>query len=367
MSARIWLAVGLAGLLLGCSAPPAESPPPRLVRVLTVGAAASGPDGAAGTAYAGEISPRIEHAVAFQIGGRILSRAVEVGAQVQAGDELARLDPADVQANLQAARAQVAAAEAQLALARNEWQRSEALFRQSFISRAALDAQKASLDAAQAQLRQARAQAEVADNQLQYAVLRAPHAGVVAEAQGEAGQVVAAGQVLFRIVPPGEREVLIHIPETRIRAHPPGLPAKVKVWSAERIHDGVVREVSPVADRISRTYAVRVAVAGDDAELPLGATANVWFAQANGGEAIRVPSAAVTRIGEQARVWVVDEAQQVQPRSVELLRLDERGALIRGDLPVGMRVVVAGVHQLVAGEEVRTQDDQSAVVLDIQR
>src|SRR6266513_270643 len=61
--------------------------------------------------FAGEVKPRYESDLAFRIGGKIIERFVDAGAHVRKGQVLARLDPADVGLQAEAARAQVAAAQ----------------------------------------------------------------------------------------------------------------------------------------------------------------------------------------------------------------------------------------------------------------
>jgi multidrug efflux pump subunit AcrA (membrane-fusion protein) len=60
-------------------------------------------------AYTGTVRARREVDVGFRAGGRIAARLVEVGETVEAGQELARLDPADLALALRAAEADLAA------------------------------------------------------------------------------------------------------------------------------------------------------------------------------------------------------------------------------------------------------------------
>jgi membrane fusion protein, multidrug efflux system len=68
----------------------------------------------------GEVQARYHADLAFRVDGRVLTRLVEVGAHVDAGQVLARLDPAEQQAELDAATAAVTAAESQLRMATAE-------------------------------------------------------------------------------------------------------------------------------------------------------------------------------------------------------------------------------------------------------
>lgn len=353
----------LSLLVSACSPPPAAPPAPRAVLVRTLGTAA---DAAQARVYAGEVRARHESELSFRVGGKVLERKVDAGALVQAGQLLARLDPQDARLSSSAAVAQVAAAEAEAGLARAEFKRSEALLQRNFISASALDLRRSALDAAEARLRQAQAQAASTANQQAYTELLADSAGVITEVSVDAGQVVAAGQRVLRLARPGEREVLVHVPESRLAGLAVGAPATVRLWMApERSLSGRVREVSPSADRATRTYAVRVAIVDAD-DLPLGATATV--ALADGGPAqLALPLAAVTQREGKATVWLVDAQLKVVPQAVEIAALREDAAILKTALPAGSRVVVAGVHRLIEGESVRPLEAGSAPALDVQR
>ncbi|AYH45346.1 efflux RND transporter periplasmic adaptor subunit [Azoarcus sp. DN11] len=350
----------LAALLAGCSGPPSAEKPLRAVLVRSV-AGGSGPEL---RVYTGEVRARHEADIGFRIGGKLIERNVDVGAIVRPGTVLARLDPQDVKLAEQAAAAQVSAAEADVALARVEFERVQNLHARNFVSASALDGRRTTLQAAEARLRQARAQRATAGNQAAYAALTVAHEGVVTAAPAEVGQVVAAGQPVLRVARPEQREVLIHVPESRVAELRAGVPAAVRAWAnPARMYAATVREIAPAADAATRSYAVRVAVADADDALPLGATANVAFTAAAAGQAV-LPLTAVTRVDGRATVWTVDGASRLVPVEVQTGEFREDGVVVLGGLPADARVVLTGVHRLVAGESVRAVDETAAVALD---
>ncbi len=107
--------------------------------------------------FAGEVKPRHEADLGFRIGGKIVARNVDVGARVKKGQALARLDPADVGLQAEAAKAQVAATETEYKFAQAEYDRYQNLLREKFISASALDAKRNALDANRAKYEQAKA------------------------------------------------------------------------------------------------------------------------------------------------------------------------------------------------------------------
>jgi multidrug efflux system membrane fusion protein len=355
---RIGLMAGLLAMLAGCGD---ETTTQDAVRPAWVVQATT--QGAAPTAYAGEVRARHEPALAFRIGGKISRRLVDVGARVDKGQPLAELDGSDVGLQRDAAQALLASAEADLALATSELERYRGLVEQQLVSRSLYDARVSQHEAAQARVRQARAQSNVSVNQAGYAVLRAPAAGVITLRMAEAGQVVAAGQTVFVLAEDGEREVAISVPERDARDFSVGRPLAVELWSrpGERF-PGSLREISPSADPQARTFAARVSFEPGDTPADLGQSARVY---ANGGEqaVVTVPLSAVHEKDDAAALWVLDPADStVHLRPVVLGAYGELDVPVSQGLAAGEWVVAAGVHLLLDGQHITPIDDQNRPV-----
>lgn len=355
---RLGLTAGLLAALAGCGDDAATQETARPAWVVQAST-----QGAAPTAYAGEVRARHEPALAFRIGGKISKRFVDVGARVKKDQPLAELDASDVALQREAAQAQLSSAEADLALATSELERYRDLVDQQLVSRSLYDARVSQHEAATARVRQARAQADVSVNQAGYAVLRAPASGVIAQRLAEAGQVVAAGQTVFVLAEDGEREVAISVPERDARDFSVGRPLAVELWSrpGERF-PGALREISPSADPQARTFAARVSFEPGDTPVDLGQSARVY---ANGGDqpVVTVPLSAVHEKDGEAAVWVVDPAaSQVNLRPVVLGAYGEDRVPVREGLAAGDWVVAAGVHLLLEGQRITPIDDQNRPV-----
>lgn len=320
----------------GCSEAPAPAAPIAVVRVISAGQLPT----VATRTYSGEVRARRETAPAFRVGGKIVERLVDVGALVKPGQALARLDPTD----LALAAAQ---AEAQRALAQAEAQRYRDLRTKNFISQSALDARETAAQTAAAQ-------AELARNQASYAVLSADKAGAVAQVLAEPGQVVAAGQAVFRLAESGEMEVSIAIPEGHMEGLKPGASAEVSLWTGKGPLHGKLRELSPVADPATRTYAARVSLVDANPSAVLGMTAAVRFTR-DSGSALIVPHAAIFQQGSQQAVWVLNPDDTLALRAVSVSVYGDAGATIVNGLKPGETIVAVGVHKLIAGQRVRPQ------------
>src|SRR5262245_21762424 len=114
--------------------------------------------GQAAVTLTGEVQARFSADLSFRVSGRVVARVVDVGAHVNAGDLLARLDPAEQQADFDAAAAGLAAAEAQLRVAQATFERQSSLMSSGFTTRPAYDQAREQLRTAQSTLESAKAE-----------------------------------------------------------------------------------------------------------------------------------------------------------------------------------------------------------------
>ncbi len=333
----------------GRDAPPVEDIRP--VNVIQVEAAPS----ASEASYTGDVRARYETALGFRVGGKLVSRQVEVGSLVRRGQVLASLDASDFRLNIDAQRSQLAAAEADYLQARDDMERYRNLYEQKFVSAAEFERRQSAYNVAKARFEQAQAELGVSRNQSEYTSLRADREGVVIALSAEVGQVVAAGQEVMRVAQLDEMEVLVSIPESRLEELKRAREVTVSLWAAPgTVFKGRIREVSPAADPVTRTYAVKVTILDPTPQVQLGMTANVSLRQAAGASVVRLPLAALYNDGEHPAVWVVDaDTGEVALRRVSVVRYTQDGVEIGEGLARGDAVVRAGVHKLTAGQKVR--------------
>jgi membrane fusion protein, multidrug efflux system len=338
-------------ILTACSkATETKVEPVRPVRVQTIGEVA----GSRGAEFAGELRPRHEVRLSFRVGGKIVERLVETGSVVRAGQPVARLDPADLALAAASTKAQVASAQSDRNLAEADFKRYRELRERNFISQAEFDRRASTLEAAEARLAATQAVFTQTANQAAYAVLVADGAGVITAIEAEAGQVVAAGQTVARLARRGEIEAAFAVPEAQrelvenaagFLVNLSALPGKS--WQAK------LRELSPAADPVTRTYAARVTLkeAGDDVELGMSARIAV---RANGtATRIEVPVAALVSRSDQPQVFLVDKDGTVRPQAVKTAGIVDERVSIADGLKAGDVVVAAGAALLRAGQRVR--------------
>ncbi|CAD5201522.1 efflux RND transporter periplasmic adaptor subunit [Pseudomonas sp. FEN] len=312
--------------------------------------------------FTGVVAARVQSDLGFRVSGKILERLVDTGQTVKRGQPLMRLDPIDLGLQARAQLESVTAARARARQAVDDEARYRDLVAAGAVSASAYDQVKAAADTTKAQLSAAEAQADVARNASGYAVLIADSDGVVVETLAEPGQVVSPGQSVVRLARAGQREAIVHLPETLRPAA--GTTAQATLYgNTTGAVTARLRLLSDSADPVTRTFEARYVLEGALANAPLGSTVTLRIAEGSvHGPVLQVPIAAIYDPGKGTGVWVITGTPaKVTWRPVQVLGLSDDAARVAGDLKVGEQIVALGAHLLRDGEEVRVsrQDDAS--------
>jgi RND family efflux transporter MFP subunit len=344
--APLLLAVALSAS--GCNSERATPPrPPLRVRTQTVSLEDFSPD----IRLTGEIQARVQTDLSFRVSGRIIARDADVGQHVEAGAVLARIDPAEQQADLDAANAAVRAAEATLRQAKAAFDRQRSLIDLGFATRSAYDSAQQALRTAEGSLDQANAQAGSAKDALSYSDLRADKSGVIISRAIEVGQVAQAAQAAFTLAEDGPRDAVFNVYESVFFLNPSGDKIALTLVSDPNVHAvGHVREVAPAVDPKNGTVRVKVEIENPPAAMSLGSAVIGAGAVAPEKVVVLPWSAAASKDGKLA-VWTFDPATSaVSLRPVRAEAFEKERLLIRDGLAEGEIVVTEGDKFLFPGE-----------------
>jgi RND family efflux transporter MFP subunit len=342
----------LAALATACSRPAPPPEPVRAVKTLIVGAQAGG----SSIDYAGEVRARTESRLSFRVAGKMVSRPVDLGDSVRAGQVLASLDPQDLRLGQEAARSAMEGARVNADQAAADFKRFKELRDQGFISAAELDRRESTHKAAQAQLEQARAQAGVQSNQARYSALVADVGGVVTAVEADPGTVLSAGAPVLRLAADGPRDVVFAVPEQQAAAmrtlEGRAGALQVRLWGGNDAPvPATVREVAAAADATTRTFLVKADIGR--APVKLGQTATVSLAVPAPAGVFKLPLAAVFEQQGRSNVWLLDKASMtVRAQPVRVAGAEGNMVLVAEGLAAGQTIVSAGAHTLTPGQQV---------------
>lgn len=304
----------------------------------------------------GHIRARTEENLAFRIDGRMLVRRVHVGQELKPGDLVAELDPQPQQDGVRTAHALLVAAQASLREAANNFQRQQTLVNQGWSTRVEFDAAQKNLATAKASVDAAAAQVHNAEDQLGYTQLTVDAAGVVTATGAEPGEVVRAGQTIVTLAQHNGLDAVFDVPDSLMRRLRPDVTVAVALTDDPNIRTtGHMRETSPQADPVTRSFQVKIGLNEPPDSMRLGATV---LGQANmvGEGGIELPPTALTTADDKPAVWVVDpKTHEVALRAIRIRQGDSNSILVSDGLKNGERVVTAGVHALRPGQKVRLE------------
>ena len=340
-------------VLAGCK--PEDAPATlQLVRALVVDPKSIGENRQA----IGEIKPRYESDLSFRVPGKLVSRPADVGAVVKQGDTLATLDTQDYENRLRSVEADVSSAEAALINAQGTEERQAKLLKDGWTPKATYDTALQSLQAAEARVKAAKASLDLTRDQLNYTTLRADFDGVITAVGAEAGQNVSAGQTVIKLARPDDRDGVFNIAETAL-TDISGSPAEVIVWplsNPELTVEGAVREISPVADPVTRTYTVKVTLNNPPPQLRFGMSVGGRL-KGKAALAVALPLSALFEKNGSPAVWVLDQqSSSLSLRPVTVARYEANTVIVASGLTKGEIVVTAGVNKLTVGQKVRLAD-----------
>jgi len=342
------LTLAAALVLSACSKPAEKTEDIRPVRAIKL--AAGNVDVA--TEYSGEVRARVESRLGFRVGGKIVARKVDVGTVVKRGQVLMQLDPQDLALAQAQAKAGLYAAESNRDLAKAELQRYQDLREKNFVAATVLDSKQTAFKAAQASYEQAVASYKNQSNQAGYATLISDVDGVVTSIDAEAGQVVAAGTPVVRVAQSGDMDVVVGIPEDQVNSIRQITDIHVRLWAnPNQTVPARLRELSPIADPVTRTYTAKVAIPSATQDVKLGMTAYVTFGVKNPNPMIKLPLTALFQEKNTTSVWIVENGA-VKLVPVQVAGTSGDDLLIARGVAPGQTVVTAGVNLLKPGQKV---------------
>lgn len=349
-TARPLLATALLLALAACDGAETSAPTAgRPVQVVRVEASKLAGD----VDLSGEIQAEKTVAIGFRIGGRVSERPVNVGDRVTPGQIIARLDPTLERNALAAAKAALEAARGEVSTARSAFERQERLMAQGFTTRPQFDRALRAQETAQAQLENAEAQLELAQDRLGFTELRANVAGVVTTRSVEPGEVVQPGQAVVQIARDDGRDAVFNVPARLLDAKTGDRVVRVALAEAPGITAlGRIREISPQADPVTRTFQVRVGLQDPPEAMRLGSTV-IGSVETASAVIMAIPASALTQSGTSPAVWIVDPAKStVSLRSIDILRFDPGQVIVSQGLEPGETIVSGGIQALHPGQRV---------------
>ncbi|NKI16271.1 efflux RND transporter periplasmic adaptor subunit [Spongiibacter sp. KMU-166] len=328
----------------------------------------------------GTAQARTKTTLAAEVTGKItwISPAFESGTEVEAGEELVRIDDRNYRAALKRAESAVASAQSNLlqmqgqaAVARDDMARYPRKHtteegRALALKLPQLNEAKARLDAAEADLAQAQ-------TDLERTRIRAPYRGIIRSRSANPGQFVATGNALGEIFAIDVAEVRLPIPLDRLpylelpnSQHPDRRPAVTLSNDLGQQWFGHIVRSEAALDERSRVLFVVAQVsspyrAEDHGAILLNGSFVKAEIQGRAIDNLVVVPRHVLRTGNQ--LWVIDSDNRLSSRRISALRTEGDYVYIDAGIAPGERICLSPVPNAADGTSIRVNSTISTAEL----
>ncbi len=308
------------------------------------------------TSYSGKVKGSHEEAVMPNLARRVTAVYVTEGQAVQQGQVIVSLDRSKLDTAVQ--QAEAALASAQAALAANEVQRQTALSNYNrvkelhdalAISDQELERAKAQYDAlstgaAEAGVAQAQAALNLAQQNLADCEVTSPMNGIVGRVDVAVGDTTGLQSPVAVINNTSDLEIEVKVSEADISTIKAGTTVKVRITAiGEEPFTGTVKSVASVADPVTRTYPVKVALPNNsESQVKSGMFAEVMLETQRRAGVIGIPMAAVLPKNGESTVYVVNTEDHAQAVTVQTGLNDGKYIEIIKGLQLGQKVITKG-------------------------
>lgn len=310
--------------------------------------------------YVGVLKASERVSVTAQVAGKIWKQNFREGGRVEKGQTLFEIEDTVYKANLATAKANLKRLEAQLALAEKEVVRYKKALEKKGVSENDYDRAVNSRDVTLADIETAKARIALAENDMVYTKVLSPISGTVGETKIRVGNNVSpqTGE-LVSIVQSDPIDIQFALSESDFYRSFDGRTLKGNVRLEVQRADGeaVDRKISVdfvdnQVDRATDTIMVQLVADNADGMLVPGGYAKVLLTEKFEPAKIAVKVSAVMFEGEKRFVYVVGDNDVAERREIKTGVQIGDLQLVESGLSANERVVVTGIHKVVAGQAV---------------
>src|SRR6516164_5787006 len=296
-----------------------------------------------------------------QVGGGIMQRQFQDGADLAKGQLLFVIDPRPYQAQLDSAKGALAQAKAALELARVEFARSSELFNSKVTAKQDYDTKRSTVEADQAQVESAEGALETAQLNLEYCYIHSPIEGRAGARLVDVGNVVQSNTtalLLIQRLDPIYADFTIterDLPNVQKEMTRGTLKTFVRLPSDpdEHARGGKLTFLDNTVQNGTGTVVLRATISNPDHHFWPGQFVNVRLVLATQKGAVLIPNQA-TQISQNGPfVYVVKPDNTADLRLVTLGQRQGDNIVVSQGVAPGENVIVAGQMTVAPNSEVR--------------
>ncbi|SFP98938.1 membrane fusion protein, multidrug efflux system [Pseudomonas borbori] len=304
-----------------------------------------------------------------RVDGELVKLLFEDGQRVEAGDLLAVIDPRPYEVALQQALGVQQENQAQLRNAEADLARYRGLYAEDSIAKQTLDTQQALVNQYRGTLKSNQAAVAEARLNLDFTQVRAPISGRLGLRQVDLGNLVSSGDALPLVVITQTLPIalMFTLPEAELpavlRPFRAGQTLRVEAWDRSeklKLAEGRLESLDNLIDTATGTVKLKARFENAEELLFPNQFVNVRLLVETREQALLIPAAALQFGTRGTFVYVIDEHDKVQVRSIVAGPSNGRMTLVEEGVAVGERLVLEGTDRLRDGSLVEVVGEGQA-------
>lgn len=309
------------------------------------------------SSVSGTIISQNNSKIAAEISGRLVSLS-PLGAQVNKGDVIAKIDDRRLKIQQQEDQANVINAQTRLRFLETETTRKTALVKQKLTPATELDKIISDRDVAKGDVITAQAVLAKTEQDLAFTKLKAPFTGIVAQRIANLGEFVNNGSAIIRLVETANIEAAIFAPLTSYQFLKDSKTLAVE--SPLGTGFAPIKTLVPIANTRSHLMEVRLDMSGFD--WPIGLNIKAKVASGKSKEALVVPRDALILRRNDTSIFRINANNIAEKVSVVVgMGVDDVVEVV-GFVKAGDKIVVRGAERLRAGQNVQIKTNNKSLV-----
>lgn len=304
-----------------------------------------------------------------QVGGIIIKRNFIEGDKVNQGESLYQIDPAPLQARLDAAKGALAKAQATANNIRLTLNRQSALLKSNYVSRQDYDTTRSQLNEAQANVAVAKADLEQAAINLRYANVTSPIDGISGKSSVTVGALVTANQGNALVTVQRLDPIYVDLTQSvqdflrlkeekangKIAQQKGRIPVELMLENGKPYrHTGTLEFSDPAVDETTGSVTLRAVFPNPDGEILPGMYVTALLDEGSQQDVLMVPQQGVTHNEQgKATALILDQENVVQLREINAVKAVGNQWLVTAGLRPGDRVIVSGLQRIRPGMKAR--------------
>ena len=308
--------------------------------------------------FSGQVAAVDSSELSFQVGGQVVSVAVDIGDRVTKDQVLAVLDPEPYQLDVDAIKAELIKARDNVDKTKAEYERQKRIHEQGAGAQKFVEVSEFNYKSAQSTVNYQIARLDQVKRNLRKTKLLAPYDGTIAWRSVQPNEEVQAGQKVLEINATGKMEVQLAVPETTVDLIHIDDPATITFPSLpDESAKGRISFIGGAAVKVN-AFPVKVELLdpGENIKPGITAEAGLSLKDENQKSGYLVPIQALSPSPEPNRGYAFvyePQTSTVKKTAVRSRGMADKKVIIDEGLKAGDIIAVAGVSFLSDGMEVK--------------